>query len=165
MIEVLSVASEVYPLVKTGGLADVAGALPAALAAHGVDDAHAAAGLSGGDGRARATASVRRTSSAISSAARRGCSPGRAGGLDLIVLDAPHLYDRPGNPYLGPDGSDWPDNWRRFAALCRVAADDRRAALRRRLSAPTSSTPTTGRRRWRRPICAIDGGRAARHRA
>ena len=29
---------------------------------------------------------------------------GRAGGLDLIVLDAPHLYDRPGNPYLGPDG-------------------------------------------------------------
>ena len=36
MIEVLSVASEVYPLVKTGGLADVAGALPAALAPHGV---------------------------------------------------------------------------------------------------------------------------------
>ena len=32
MIEVLSVASEVYPLIKTGGLADVAGALPAALA-------------------------------------------------------------------------------------------------------------------------------------
>ena len=36
MIEVLSVASEVYPLIKTGGLADVAGALPAALATHGV---------------------------------------------------------------------------------------------------------------------------------
>ena len=36
-MKVLSVASEVYPLIKTGGLADVAGALPAALSAHGVD--------------------------------------------------------------------------------------------------------------------------------
>ncbi|MBU1306979.1 MAG: glycogen/starch synthase, partial [Alphaproteobacteria bacterium] len=36
MIEVLSVASEVYPLIKTGGLADVAGALPVALQTHGV---------------------------------------------------------------------------------------------------------------------------------
>ena len=39
-------------------------------------------------------------------AARRRRPPG----LDLLVLDAPHLYDRPGNPYLGPDGADWPDN-------------------------------------------------------
>ena len=37
-------------------------------------------------------------------------------------LDAPHLYDRPGNPYLGADGNDWPDNWQRFAALALVAA-------------------------------------------
>ena len=36
MIDVLSVASEAYPLVKTGGLADVAGALPGALAPYGV---------------------------------------------------------------------------------------------------------------------------------
>ena len=35
-LQVLSVASEIYPLVKTGGLADVAGALPAALAPEGV---------------------------------------------------------------------------------------------------------------------------------
>ena len=35
-MQVLAVASEVYPLVKTGGLADVAGALPAALGHHGV---------------------------------------------------------------------------------------------------------------------------------
>ena len=34
--------------------------------------------------------------------------------LDLVVLDAPHLFDRPGNPYLAPDGGDWPDNWRRL---------------------------------------------------
>ncbi|MEQ8365096.1 MAG: glycogen/starch synthase, partial [Roseicyclus sp.] len=37
MIKVLSVASECAPLVKTGGLADVAGALPTALAPHGVE--------------------------------------------------------------------------------------------------------------------------------
>ncbi|MFX6876811.1 glycogen/starch synthase, partial [Acinetobacter baumannii] len=36
-VRVLAVASEVYPIVKTGGLADVAGALPAALKAHGVE--------------------------------------------------------------------------------------------------------------------------------
>ncbi|MFN7243722.1 MAG: glycogen/starch synthase, partial [Dietzia cercidiphylli] len=48
----------------------------------------------------------------------------RAGGagLDLLVIDAPHLFDRPGNPYLAPDGRDWPDNPQRFAALCWVAA-------------------------------------------
>jgi len=49
-MRVLSVASEIYPLVKTGGLADVAGALPAALAAKGVailgtDQLHEADGL------------------------------------------------------------------------------------------------------------------------
>ena len=43
--------------------------------------------------------------------------------LDLLILDAPHLYERPVNPYLGPDGKDWPDNAVRFAALARVAAD------------------------------------------
>ena len=35
MMRILSVASEAYPLIKTGGLADVAGALPGALRPHG----------------------------------------------------------------------------------------------------------------------------------
>ena len=35
----------------------------------------------------------------------------------------PHLFDRPGNPYLGKDGKDWPDNAQRFAALGKAAAD------------------------------------------
>lgn len=48
---------------------------------------------------------------------------GRAAGLDLVVIDAPHLFDRAGNPYLGPDGLDWPDNAQRFGALSKVAAD------------------------------------------
>ena len=54
---------------------------------------------------------------------------GRAAGLDLFVLDAPHLFDRPGNPYLGPDGRDWSDNAHRFAALARVGADIAKGAI------------------------------------
>ena len=96
-----------------------------------------------------------RASSALSercSAARRGCSPpARAAGLELIVLDAPHLYDRPGGPYLGADGADWPDNWRRFAALGRVAADIASGASAVR---PDLVHATTGRPASRRPTCA-----------
>ncbi|MCB1496400.1 MAG: glycogen synthase GlgA, partial [Bauldia sp.] len=39
------------------------------------------------------------------------------------VLDAPGFFDRPGNPYVDANGVDWPDNWRRFAAFARAAAD------------------------------------------
>ena len=45
------------------------------------------------------------------------------------MLDAPHLFERPGNPYLGPDGLDWRDNAMRFAALARVGADVARGAI------------------------------------
>ena len=44
-------------------------------------------------------------------------------GLDLIVLDAPSLYDRPGGPYADESGKDHSDNWLRFAALSRAGAD------------------------------------------
>ena len=120
-MKVLSVASEVYPLIKTGGLADVAGALPAALKPAGADmrtllpgypavmralshgeTVHSYAELFGGPARLVA---------------------GVAKGLDVIALDAPHLFDRAGNPYLSPDGVDWQDNAQRYAALSRAAAD------------------------------------------
>jgi starch synthase len=120
-LKVLSVASEIFPLIKTGGLADVVGALPGALAREGVEirtvvpaypavmakltdtePAHQYADLFGGPARVLA---------------------GKAGDLDLFAIDAPHLYDRPGNPYLGLDGLNWPDNALRFAALARVGAD------------------------------------------
>ena len=48
---------------------------------------------------------------------------GKAHGLNLLVLDAPYLYGRPGNPYTAPDGTDWPDNAYRFGALAKVAAE------------------------------------------
>ena len=54
---------------------------------------------------------------------------GSHGDLDLLVLDAPHLFARPGNPYVTPDGKDWPDNGVRFAALSRMAAEIGRGAV------------------------------------
>ncbi len=119
-VTVLAVASEIFPLIKTGGLADVVGALPPALAGEdvatttrspgypavlrGLVDAepmHDFADLFGGPAR---------------------LLRGRAAGLDLLVIDAQHLYARSGNPYDGPDGWEWPDNAVRFAALGNVAA-------------------------------------------
>jgi len=120
-MRVLSVASEVFPLVKTGGLADVAGALPGALAALDVEMRVMLPGYRDVLGALGGTKVVKRYKNLFGSEAR--LLAGSAGGLDLIVLDAPKLFDRPGNPYLGPDGADWPDNWQRFAALCRAAAD------------------------------------------
>jgi starch synthase len=117
---VLSVASECVPLLKTGGLADVVGALPAALAREGWEmrvlmpayrplrdqiagwtTVWAEADLFGGPGRVMS---------------------GQVAGLSMLLLDAPHLFDREGGPYSGP-GGDWPDNPIRFAALSWAAAD------------------------------------------
>ena len=123
---VLSVASECVPLVKTGGLADVVGALPGALAGTGWDmrvllPAYRAlraqakgwpvvweeADLWGGPGRVLA---------------------GEVAGVPLLLLDAAHLYDRDGGPYSGPTG-DHPDNAIRFAALSWVGARIAREGL------------------------------------
>jgi starch synthase len=50
--------------------------------------------------------------------------------LDLLVVEAAHLFDRPGNPYLSADGKDWPDNWMRFAALANAASDCGRGRIK-----------------------------------
>jgi starch synthase len=115
MIEVLSVASEAYPLIKTGGLADVTGALPGALAAHGVRMRTLLPGYPAVMGALEDAQVIREFGDHFGGPAT--LVEGIAGGLDVIALNAPHLYARAGNPYLGPDGKDWPDNWRRFAAL------------------------------------------------
>ena len=120
-LNVLTVASEIFPLVKTGGLADVIGALPAALAEQGVTVRTLIPGYPAVTAAIDQVQTVRSESDLFGGAARLLAA--RAAGLDLLVLDAPHLYARQGNPYLGPDGRDWPDNAIRFAALSLVAAD------------------------------------------
>jgi starch synthase len=122
-MKILVVASEAYPLVKTGGLADVAGALPAALAALGQDVRLMLPGyppvLDGAEGLGR----WRSLGDPLGAGELRialGRVPG--GGLPLWVVDCPPRYRRDGGPYLDPEGRDWPDNHLRFALLARAAA-------------------------------------------
>jgi starch synthase len=120
-IRVLSVASEIYPIVKTGGLADVVGALPMALSAEGVEMRTLVPGYPGVMKALEAAEQVFSLPNLHGGPAR--VLSGSSAGLDLLVLDAAHLFARPGNPYSSPDGADWPDNGIRFSALGRIAAD------------------------------------------
>lgn len=120
-LSVLSVASEAVPLVKTGGLADVAGALPGAVAPHDVTMTTLLPGYPSvvkAIGRAKA---VHHWDSLLGEPAR--LLAGKLSGHPLLVLDAPGLFGREGTPYGDAKGKDWADNWRRFAALGRAAAD------------------------------------------
>ena len=120
-IKVLSVASEAVPLIKTGGLADVTGALPAAVAPHGVEMTTLLPGYPAvmqAIGKARAVHSY---PALLGEPARLVAA--KLGAHRLMVLDAPGYFARESGPYADPSGRDWMDNWRRFAALGRAAAD------------------------------------------
>jgi starch synthase len=119
-IDVLSVVSEVYPLIKTGGLADVAGALPGALMSEGVSVRTLVPGYPAVMKAARRASIAHAYTDFYGGPAR--ILAGRASGLDLFVLDAPHLFNRAGGPYAGLDGRDFGDNAIRFAALARAGA-------------------------------------------
>ena len=121
MGSLLFVASEAYPLIKTGGLADVAGSLPEVLRQQGMDvrlllpayqhvletidppTLVAALDLAGTPVRILATR-----------------LPGTA--LETWLVEHPLFSERPGNPYHDPRGNPWPDNADRFLLLSRVAA-------------------------------------------
>lgn len=120
-MRVLSVASEAYPLVKTGGLADVVGALPAALAPHGVEVTTLVPGYPAVLAKLGKSRAVHRWPALFGAAAR--LLPGEIDGHPLLVLDAPDLYARDGGIYADPGGKDWHDNWRRFGALSLAAAE------------------------------------------
>lgn len=115
MMKLLSVASEAFPLVKTGGLADVVGALPDALAPHGVATTTLIPGYPVVGKAIKGAKVVQRWSSLVGVEAR--LLSAKIGGHPLLVLDAPALFARTGGLY----GYD--DDWHRFAALARAAAD------------------------------------------
>jgi starch synthase len=121
-VKVLFVTPECYPVMKTGGLADVTGALPLALAAQGVDARVLMPAYPGTIERLTEVRTVAPLPQLFGGAGTlvEGVT---AEGLQLWLIDAPHLYARVGGgPYLGPDGHDWPDNHLRFAALSMVGA-------------------------------------------
>ena len=121
-LKVLSVTSEAVPLIKTGGLADVAGALPAALAPHGVEVTTLLPGYPAVMQTLKRPRAIFTWNSLLGTSARLLAGK-LAGGQPLLVLDAPALYAREGAPYTDAAGLDWGDNWQRFAALGRAAAD------------------------------------------
>ena len=93
-MRILSVASEAYPYIKTGGLADVVGALQNAISQRGIEITTFLPAYPGLE---------------------------EAEGLELVAI--PWAFERDGGPYLDADGRDWPDNFARFAAFGRAAAE------------------------------------------
>ncbi|MFC6445005.1 glycogen synthase GlgA [Shinella zoogloeoides] len=126
-MKILSVASEVFPLIKTGGLADVAGALPLALAGHGMHMRTLMPGYPAVMQRLAKTEVVATFDDLLGEPAR--ILAAKHEGLDILVLDAPGFFDRPGGPYTDATAKDFPDNWRRFAALSLAGAEIARGLL------------------------------------
>lgn len=115
----LSVASECVPLVKTGGLADVVGALPRALAESGWDQRVLVPAYPGVLDAFDALTPVWHDDDLFGGPA--AVLAGRRGDVEFLLLDAPHCFARPGGIYGGA-GGDHPDNPRRFAALSWAAS-------------------------------------------
>jgi starch synthase len=123
-MRILQVASEAFPLVKTGGLADVVGALSDALASRGHDVRVIVPAYRGVLETAPVGPGVE-----IELGDPLGVGPARLhpirlheGGAAGWALHCPSLYDRAGGPYLDTQGVDHPDNALRFALLARAAA-------------------------------------------
>lgn len=127
-VRVLQVSAEIYPLLKTGGLADVAGALPAALAGAGCEVRVLLPGFPAILAGLQNAAPVGRFTLPWGEAAQvlggtLPAVPGADGAASLAyVVEAPSLYERPGNPYEDAQRRPYADNHRRFAALGWAAA-------------------------------------------
>jgi starch synthase len=120
-MKVLSVSSEVFPLIKTGGLADVAGALPIALKQFGIESKTLMPGYPAVMKAVQDPVVRLEFDDLLGESAR--VLEFYNEGVNILVLDAPAYYDRPGGPYLDPTGKDYLDNWRRFAALSLAGAE------------------------------------------
>lgn len=122
--DVLFVSTEVFPLAKVGGLADVSASLPQALMKLG----QKVRLLMPAYPTAMAKVAAKRKKKPVAELNVQGYQvrvwesllPGTK--LVLWLVDVPELFDRPGNPYQNPEGHDWPDNAQRFGLFARVAA-------------------------------------------
>ncbi len=124
MSKILFATSEAHPLIKTGGLADVSGSLPAALKSlnHAVRlilPAYPQAKEKAGPLKCITT--IRLPGSQEEIKILEGRLPGSR--VFVWLVDYPPAFDRPGNPYLDANGHDWPDNAERFAFFCRIVSE------------------------------------------
>jgi starch synthase len=121
-IRALFVASEIFPMAKTGGLADVAAALPAALARQGVDVRLLMPAYPSALEHAKNLA-VERHFDDIAGFGPVDLLAARApSGVRMWLVFCRRLFERPGGPYHDAYGVEWPDNLERFALLCQAAA-------------------------------------------
>ena len=122
-MRVLHAAAEIFPLVKTGGLADVVAALPVALRAAGADARVLLPGLPAVMRALQAREALCQLGPAFGVAGIR-LWRGRLEGTELpvYVVEAPMLYRRDGGPYADAQGHDWPDNLQRWGLLGWAAA-------------------------------------------
>lgn len=124
---VLSVASEAVPLIKTGGLADVAGALPQVMSQHGWHMRVLMPAYTGLVDQLEQPEVCWESDDVFGQAAR--VVQGQVNGADFLLLDIPSLYQRAGGIYIDADGEDYPDHLQRFAALSWVAYEIARDGL------------------------------------
>ena len=109
-LRVLSVASEMYPFVKTGGLADVVGALPAVLRNQGIEVTSLIPGY-------RSILPSKASGDLVTIAKASSAS-----GL-VLAANIPAAFDRAGGPYLDEQGKDYADNLARFSAFAQRGAE------------------------------------------
>jgi len=119
-MQVLHVCSELFPLLKTGGLADVAGALPAAQIEGGTDVRvliPAFPDIKRGLGETQVVGQLDTFAGQVT--LRYGVYQG----VGIYIIDVPVLYERPGSPYHDQSLYAYPDNHLRFALLRWMAAE------------------------------------------
>lgn len=122
-LNVLIASAEVFPLAKTGGLADVCASLPSALRAFGAEARvlmPAYRGVPSMIGARPVGRPFRPLIGADKVRLLKGVLPGTR--VPVYLVQCPELYDRPGSPYADQHGVDHPDNAIRFGVLSKVAA-------------------------------------------
>ena len=130
-LSILFVASECFPLIKTGGLADVVGALPLALEKAGLNVTVFLPGypkILSGLSNTRTYAKLKNVAGQTGKLIIGETSTG----VTVIALDAPHLFEFDGNPYLDANGQDRVGNGEKFAAFSKIAAELARGDIGRR---------------------------------
>lgn len=123
MLKILFATSEVFPLIKTGGLADVSGSLPNALQKMGLDIRLLIPGYPSVLNALKQTekiATIQHLPEVGQVELYLGSIPDTH--VPVMVIKSPALYEREGNPYVDATGQDWPDNALRFGILSKVAA-------------------------------------------
>ena len=120
-MNILFASSEAHPLIKTGGLADVAGSLPRAIRTLQHDIRIVIPAYQSILKQARKFTLVAHLElEGIKQPVRIFCGRLPGSTVTTYLVDSPEHFDRPGNPYTMKQGAEWPDNAERFTTFCRA---------------------------------------------